>query len=94
MTRMIISRMIMTRMMLTKISRSVDDETIAQKPDLVIVNKKSKDVKLVELTVPWDTTANMAAAMTRKTERYNELTTNIQGNGFKCFNIPLEQGEL
>ena len=64
----------------------------AQKPDLVIVNRKSKEVKLVELTVPWDTTANMAAAMTRKTERYNELTTTIQGNGFKCLNIPLEIG--
>ena len=64
----------------------------AQKPDLVIVNRKSKEVKLVELTVPWDTTANMAAAMTRKTERYNELTTTIQCNGFKCLNIPLEIG--
>ena len=64
----------------------------AQKPDLVIVNRKSKEVKLIELTVPWDTTANMTAALQRKTERYKELTTNIQGNGFKCFNIPLEVG--
>ena len=64
----------------------------AQKPDLVIINRKSKEVKLVELTVPWDTTANMTAAMTRKTERYKELTTSIQGNGFKCLNIPLEVG--
>ena len=64
----------------------------AQKPDLVIVNRKSKEVKLVELTVPWDTSTNMTAAQNRKTERYKELTTTIQGNGFKCSNIPLEVG--
>ena len=64
----------------------------AQKPDLVIVNRKLKEVKLVELTVPWDTKANMEAAFKRKTDRYKELTTTIQGNGFKCFNIPLEIG--
>ena len=64
----------------------------AQKPDLVIINRKSKEVKLVELTVPWDTSANMAAALTRKTERYKELATTIQGNGFNCLNLPLEIG--
>ena len=64
----------------------------AQKPDLVIVNRKSKEVKLVELTVPWDTTTNMTAAQNRKTERYKELTTTIAGNGFRCYNIPLEIG--
>ena len=64
----------------------------AQKPDLVIINRKLKEVKLVELTVPWDTATNMTAAQTRKTERYKELTTTIAGNGFKCQNIPLEIG--
>lgn len=64
----------------------------AQKPDLVIVNRKAKEVKLVELTVPWDTSTNMEAALKRKTERYQDLTTVIQGNGFKCHNIPLEIG--
>ena len=63
-----------------------------QKPDLVIINRRSKEVKLVELTVPWDTSANIEAATSRKAERYKELTTNIQGNGFKCLNIPLEIG--
>ena len=47
---------------------------------------------IIELTVPWDTTANMTAALQRKTKRYKELTTTIQGNGFKCSNIPLEVG--
>ena len=64
----------------------------AQKPDLVIINRRSKEVKLIELTVPWDTSANMQAATTRKAERYKELTITIQGNGFKCANIPIEVG--
>ena len=64
----------------------------SQKPDLVIINRKLKEVKLVELTVPRDTAANMKAALKRKTERYEELATTIQGNGFKCLNIPLEIG--
>ena len=64
----------------------------AQKPDLVIINRKSKEVKLVELTVPWDTKSNMTAALQRKTERYENLATEIKGNGFRCSNIPLEIG--
>ena len=38
----------------------------AQKPDL---DQNAKEVKLVELTVPWDTSTNLAAALKRKTER-------------------------
>ena len=64
----------------------------AQKPDLVIINQNAKEVKLVELTVPWDTSTNMAAALKRKTERYEDLAAEINGNGYKCFNIPLEIG--
>ena len=58
----------------------------AQKPDLVIVKRKSKEVKLVELTVPWDSSNNMAAAVQRKTDRYQGLSTEIMGNGYKCDN--------
>ena len=45
-----------------------------------------------ELTIPWDTTNNMASALQRKTTRYENLVAEIQGNGFKCSNIPLEIG--
>ena len=43
-----------------------------QKPDLVIIDRKVSppEVRLVELTVPWDTSANMVAALTRKAYRY------------------------
>ena len=64
----------------------------AQKPDLVIIRRKSKEVKLVELTVPWDTSNNMASALQRKTTRYENLVAEIEGNGYKCSNTPLEIG--
>ena len=48
------------------------------------------EVKLVELTLSWDTPENLDAAAARKAERYKELTTTFQWNGFKCLNIPLE----
>ena len=41
-------------------------------------------VIIVELTVPWDTAANMEAALTRKTDRYKDPCKDIEGNGFKC----------
>ena len=65
-----------------------------QKPDLVIINRKAEppEVRLVELTVPWDTRSNIDGALKRKMERYEELTNTIKGNGFKCFNLPLEVG--
>ena len=54
--------------------------------------EESKEVKLVELTVPWDTSNNMASALQRKTTRYENLVAEIEGNGYKCSNIPLEIG--
>ena len=69
-----------------------DLASTAQKPDLVIVKRKSKEVKLVELTIPWDSSNNMAAAVLRKTDRYQGLCTEIMGNGYKCDNTPLEVG--
>ena len=44
---------------------------------------------IVELIVPWDTSTNLEVATTKKAERYKELTTTIQGNVFRCSNIPL-----
>ena len=46
----------------------------------------------MELTVPWDTSNNMASALQRKTTRYENLVAEIEGNGYKCSNTPLEIG--
>ena len=61
------------------------------KPDLVIINRNSSppEVRLVKLTVPRDTSASMDAALTRKTDRYKDICTDIEDQGFKCYNMPL-----
>ena len=65
-----------------------------QKPDLVIVKRKSTppEVALIELTVPWDSSSGLEKARLRKDERYEKLTEDIEEKGFKCHNIPLEIG--
>ena len=64
--------------------------TTGSKPDLVIINRSTKKIDLVELTVPWDTMANNAKK--RKEARYNSLVANIQGNGWTCSHTTLEIG--
>ena len=71
-------------LLLSRPNKTRNITSTAQKPDLVIVNRNSKEVKLVELTVSWDTSSNMVAALERKTERYENLATVIKGNGFRC----------
>ena len=64
------------------------------KPDLVIINRAASppEVRLVELTVPWDTAGNIKKAFDRKTDRYRDLCKDIEEQGFKCFDMPLEIG--
>ena len=64
--------------------------TTGSKPDLVIINRSTKKIDLVELTVPWDTMANNAKK--RKEARYNSLVTNIQNSGWTCSHTTLEIG--
>ena len=63
-----------------------------QRPDMVIVKNttKSPTVYLVELTCPF--TRNITAAIRRKRERYEFLTTDIKDAGYQCINMPFENG--
>ena len=65
-----------------------------QKPDLVIIDKSVKPVKilLVELTVPWDTSQSFQAALDRKTAWYERLTEDLRQGGYDVRNLPLEIG--
>ena len=64
----------------------------AQRPDMVIIDRKTTPptVYLVELTCPF--TRNIEAANTRKRTRYEFLATDIQELGFQCHNFPFEIG--
>ena len=61
------------------------------KPDLVIINRNSipHKVTLVELTVPWESSRGLEKARIRKDQRYEDLTSDIKGQGFKCTSIQL-----
>ena len=64
------------------------------RPDLDVINRSCspQQVTLAELTMTWDTTANMNNAKSRKEARYEFLTEDIQQKGLKCNNLPFEIG--
>ena len=62
------------------------------RPDLVLVDTKTKKVTLIELTITWDTAANTDAAGERKQARYTYLSEDIEEKGYTCHNSPLEIG--
>jgi hypothetical protein len=64
------------------------------KPDLVLINRKSipKEVTLVELSVPWESPQGLENARVRKVQRYEDLSEDIESQGFKCNSLQLEVG--
>ena len=60
------------------------------KPDLTVIQKESKEIFLVELTICWDT--GFQQAQTRKLERYQELVAELEEGGWKSTLITLEVG--
>ena len=62
----------------------------ALKPDIVIWSEERKDVYLIELTVPHED--NIDAAQIRKDERYANLLTECEENGWMAKHFPIEVG--
>ena len=60
------------------------------RPDLVIINRSSKSVYLLELTCSFE--RNIQAAHQRKTTKYTSLKSDIEDAGYTCFLIPFEIG--
>ena len=62
------------------------------RPDIVLVNRNTTptSVILLEITIPFS--RNIEAANTRKRNRYEFLTSDIQDAGYNCSNMPLEVG--
>ena len=60
------------------------------RPDIVIWSKKTKQVILVELTVPWE--ERMEDAHERKKAKYQPLLEDCQDRGWKTWNLPVEIG--
>ena len=60
------------------------------RPDIVIWSKKTKQVVLVELTVPWE--ERMEEAHERKKAKYQPLLEDCQDRGWRTWNLPVEVG--
>jgi len=65
--------------------------TTTEKPDITLINKESKSITLIELTVPFET--NITKARERKTERYSNLANDINNmTQWECQLICFEVG--
>ena len=60
------------------------------KPDPTIVNETSKEIIIVELTIPFD--QNINSAHQRKSKRYEMLVNDIENNGYDVKYFPIEIG--
>ena len=64
--------------------------TTRLRPDIVLWSRSTKQVALIELTVPWE--ARMEDAHQRKLAKYEDLLSNCQQNGWRAWNMPVEVG--
>ena len=60
------------------------------RPDLVLWSEGTKQVIMLELTVPWE--ERMEEAHQRKLLKYQQLVEDCQGNGWKARCLPVEVG--
>ena len=60
------------------------------RPDIMLWSRSSRQVILVELTVPWET--RLEEAHERKMGKYQELVAEIQENNWRTWYFPVEVG--
>ena len=64
--------------------------TTSLRPDMVLTSESTKQVVLLELTVPWED--RIEEANERKRAKYSELTAECRSNGWKARCEPVEIG--
>lgn len=64
--------------------------TTSLRPDIVLWSRKTKQVMLIELTVPWE--SRMAEAHERKLAKYQPLIEECIRKGWRAQNLPVEVG--
>ncbi|XP_059199347.1 uncharacterized protein LOC131979398 [Centropristis striata] len=60
------------------------------RPDIILTSEATKQLLLLELTVPWE--ERMEEAQERKREKYQELVEDCRRNGWKTRCMPVEVG--
>ena len=61
-----------------------------QRPDIVIVDEPSRNIVIVELTVPFE--CNFQGAQERKANKYRELIAGLEECNYHCDFFSLEVG--
>ena len=64
--------------------------TTSLRPDMVLTSVRSKQVVLIELTVPWE--ERVEEANSRKRGKYEELAVECRARGWRVQNEPVEVG--
>ena len=64
--------------------------TTSLRPDMVLTSDTSKQVVIIELTVPWEERAEEANS--RKWAKYEELAVECRARGWRVENVPVEVG--
>ena len=64
--------------------------TTSLRPDMVLTSGATKQMVILELTVPWED--RIEEANCRKTAKYQELVAECRINGWKARNEPFEVG--
>ncbi|XP_071836870.1 uncharacterized protein [Apostichopus japonicus] len=62
----------------------------AKRPDITIFSKKTKNVIIIELTVPME--ENLANAYARKKCKYQDLVADCESRGWSTYYFPIEVG--
>ena len=79
-----------------KVDSDIDNNLIfpivdtSQKPDLLVYNEERKVMKMIELTVSWET--NIDDAFDRKNKRYARLCKDCRAEGWQVDCLPIEVG--
>ncbi len=64
----------------------------SQRPDLVLLDRQTKKIVLLELTCSFETNAD--SANLKKMIRYRDLKTDIESKGYEVTLLPFEIGSL
>ena len=60
------------------------------RPDLVLIRRKEKQIFVLELTCSFE--RNIDSANARKKEKYTQLKSDIEDQGYTCYLVPFEIG--
>ena len=61
-----------------------------ERPDLVLIDRTSKKILLLELTCSFE--SNLETANSRKTKKYQDLKTDLETQGYTVTLLPFEVG--